>query len=40
MPRYDGSEERIREEVECGINEDIEMDEWSHQAGQNYIDPT
>ena len=25
-----------REEVGCGGNEDVKMDEWSHQAGQNY----
>ena len=30
-----GSEESTREEVGCGGNEDVEMDEWSHQAGQN-----
>ena len=24
-----------REEVGCGGNEDVNMDEWSHQAGQN-----
>ena len=29
-----GSEERIREEVGCGGNEDDKMDEWSHQARQ------
>ena len=23
------------EEVGCGGNEDVKMDEWSHQAGQN-----
>ena len=23
-------------EVGCGGNEDVKMDEWSHQAGQNY----
>ena len=28
-----GSEER--EEVRCGGNEDVKMDEWSHRAGQN-----
>ena len=32
-----GSEEiPIREDVGCGRNEDVKMDEWSHQAGQNY----
>ena len=30
-----GSEESTREEVGCGRNEDVKMDEWSHQAGQN-----
>ena len=30
-----GSEEGTREEVGCGGNEDVKMDEWSHQAGQN-----
>ena len=30
-----GSEESTREEVRCGGNEDVKMDEWSHQAGQN-----
>ena len=30
-----GSEENTREEVGCGRNEDVKMDEWSHQAGQN-----
>ena len=30
-----GSEESTREEVGCGVNEDVEMDEWSHLAGQN-----
>ena len=30
-----GSEESTREEVECGRNEDVKMDELSHQAGQN-----
>ena len=30
------SEERTREEVGCGGNEDVMMDEWSHQAGQYY----
>ena len=24
-----------REEVGCGGNEDVKMDEWSHQGGQN-----
>ena len=27
--------ERTREEVGCGGNENVEMDEWSHQGGQN-----
>ena len=30
-----GSEESTREEVGCGGNEDVKMDGWSHQAGQN-----
>ena len=30
-----GSEESIREGVECGGNDDVKMDELSHQAGQN-----
>ena len=30
-----GSEESTREEVGCGGNEVVKMDEWSHQAGQN-----
>ena len=30
-----GTEESTREEVGCGGNEDVKMDEWSHQAGQN-----
>ena len=30
-----GSEESTREEVGCGRNEDVKMDEWSHQDGQN-----
>ena len=30
-----GSEENTREEVGCGGNEDVKMDEWSRQAGQN-----
>ena len=30
-----GSEESTIEEVGCGGNEDVEVDEWSHQAGQN-----
>ena len=34
--RYVGSEEITREEVGCGGNEDVKMDEWSHQAGQNW----
>ena len=25
----------IREDVGCGGNEDVKMDEWSHQVGQN-----
>ena len=25
----------VREEVGCGGNEEVKMDEWSHQAGQN-----
>ena len=29
------SEESTREEVGCGGNEDVKMDEWSHQVGQN-----
>ena len=29
------SEESTREEVGCGGNEDVKMDVWSHQAGQN-----
>ena len=29
-----GSEESTREEG-CGGNEDVKMDEWSHEAGQN-----
>ena len=33
--RYMGSEESTRAEVGCGGNEDVKMDEWSHQAGQN-----
>ena len=33
--RYLGSEESTREKVGCGGNEDVKMDEWSHQAGQN-----
>ncbi len=33
--RYVGNEESTREEVGCGGNEDVKMDEWSHQAGQN-----
>ena len=28
-------EESTREEVGCVGNEDVKMDEWSHQAGQN-----
>ena len=31
-----GSENSTREEVGCGGNEDVKMDEWSHQAGQWY----
>ena len=30
-----GSEESTIEVVGCGGNEDVKMDEWSHQAGQN-----
>ena len=30
-----GNEESTIEEVGCGGNEDVKMDEWSHQAGQN-----
>ena len=30
-----GSEETTREEVGCGGNEDVKMDAWSHQDGQN-----
>ena len=30
-----GSEEGTIEEVGCGGNEDVKMDEWSHQAGRN-----
>ena len=30
-----GSEDSTKEEVGCGGNEDVKMDEWSHQAGQN-----
>ena len=30
-----GSEESIREEVGCDGNEDVNMGEWSQQAGQN-----
>ena len=30
-----GSEESTREEVGCGENEDVKMEESSHQAGQN-----
>ena len=30
-----GSEESTTEEVGCGGNEDVMMDEWSHQAGHN-----
>ena len=32
-----GSEESTGEEVGCGGNEDVKMDEWSHQAGQNRL---
>ena len=31
-----GSEESTREEVGYGGNEDVKMDGWSHQAGQNW----
>ena len=30
-----GNDESAREEVGCGGNEDVKMDEWSHQAGHN-----
>ena len=30
-----GSEESTREEVGCGGNEDVKMDEWNHQDRQN-----
>ena len=30
-----GSEESTGEEVGCGGNEDVKMDEWSDQVGQN-----
>ena len=30
-----GSEQSTGEEAGCGGNEDVKMDEWSHQAGQN-----
>ena len=30
-----GIEESTREEVGCGGNDDVKMDEWSHQDGQN-----
>ena len=30
-----GSEESTREEVGCGGNEDVKMDEWSNQDGEN-----
>ena len=30
-----GTEESTREEVGCGGNEDVKMEEWSYQAGQN-----
>ena len=33
--RHLGSEVSTREEVGCGGNEDVKMDEWSHQAGHN-----
>ena len=26
---------KAQEEVRCGRNEDVKMDEWSHQAGHN-----
>ena len=35
MCRDVGSEESTREEVGCGGNEDVKMDGWSHQDGQN-----
>ena len=31
----ESSEESTREEVGCAGNEDVKMDEWSHQDGQN-----
>ena len=31
----DTSSEESRREVGCGGNEDVKMDKWSHQAGQN-----
>ena len=33
--RYVVSEESTIKEVGCGGNEDVKMDEWSHQTGQN-----
>ena len=30
-----GRGESARDEVGCGGNEDVKMDEWSHQAGLN-----
>ena len=33
--QYICSEEITRKEVGCGGNDDVKMDEWSHQAGQN-----
>ena len=41
LPDYDVDDNNddmimsTREEVGCGGNEDVKMDEWSHQAGQN-----
>ena len=32
-----GSEESTTEEIGCGGNEDVKMDAWSHQAGQNIM---
>ena len=34
--RVIGGEETTIEEVGCVGNEDVKMDEWSHQAGQNW----
>ena len=35
IAQFDVIEESTREEVGYGGNEDVKMDEWSHQAGQN-----